>query len=67
MRAEEEELLPRAREHLTADDWREIDAAFSGNADPLVGASAGADYEALFRLIVNLAPPPIGVGPEAPR
>jgi hemerythrin-like domain-containing protein len=67
MRAEEEELLPRAREHLTADDWREIDAAFSGNADPLVGAAAGADYEALFRRIVNLAPPPIGVGPETPR
>jgi len=67
MRAEEEELLPRSREHLTADDWREIDAAFSGNADPLVGASAGADYEALFRRIVNLAPPPIGVGPETPR
>ena len=67
MRAEEEELLPRARDHLTAEDWREIDAAFSGNADPLVGAAAGADYEALFRRIVNLAPPPIGVGPEAPR
>ena len=46
--------------HLTAEDWREIDAAFSGNADPLVGESAGADYEALFRRIVNLAPPPIG-------
>ena len=64
MRAEEERVLPLARVHLTADDWREIDDAFSGNADPLFGASATADFEGLFRRIVNLAPPPIGVGPE---
>ncbi|HET9045650.1 MAG TPA: hemerythrin domain-containing protein [Casimicrobiaceae bacterium] len=63
MRAEEERLLPLAREHLTVDDWKEVDAAFAGNADPLLGASANADFEALFRRIVNLAPPPIGVGP----
>jgi hemerythrin-like domain-containing protein len=66
MRAEEEQLLPLARTHLTAADWKEIDDAWSGNADPLVGASAGADFEALFRRIVNLAPPPIGVGPATP-
>ena len=64
MRAEEERVLPLARVHLTADDWREIDDAFNGNADPLFGASATADFEGLFRRIVNLAPPPIGVGPE---
>jgi hypothetical protein len=30
----------------------------------MVGAKAGEEYDALFRRIANLAPPPIGVGPE---
>jgi branched-chain amino acid transport system ATP-binding protein len=64
MRTEEERLLPLARAHLTEADWQEIDAAFSGNSDPLFGASANEDIAALFRRIVNLAPPPIGVGPS---
>ena len=64
MRAEEDELIPLARKHLTTDDWTAIDAAFAGNADPLVGIEAGARYTDLFRRIVNLAPPPIGVGPD---
>ena len=67
MGAEERELLPLAKQHLTRDDWQEIDAVFAGHADPLLGASAGTKYEALFRRIVNLAPPPIGVGPEPDR
>jgi branched-chain amino acid transport system ATP-binding protein len=62
MRAEEDELLPLARAHLTADDWRAVDAGFATATDPLHGAGA-AEYDALFRLIVTLAPPPIGVGP----
>jgi hemerythrin-like domain-containing protein len=64
MQAEERELLPLAEKHLTAADWREIDAAFEGHADPLLGADAGEKYDALFSRIVALAPPPIGVGPE---
>jgi hemerythrin-like domain-containing protein len=66
MRAEETEVIPLAREHLTPDDWDAIDEAFLGHADPLVGVDAGGEYRALFRRIVNLAPPPIGLGP-APR
>lgn len=64
MRAEEDELIPLARKHLTASDWDEIDAAFVGNTDPLFGTKASAQYADLFRQIVNLAPPPIGVGPD---
>jgi branched-chain amino acid transport system ATP-binding protein len=64
MQAEERELLPLAEKHLTAADWREIDAAFEGHADPLLGAEAGDKYDALFSRIVSLAPPPIGVGPK---
>ena len=64
MRTEEKELLPLAEKHLTPDDWEVIDAAFSGHTDPLFGASVGDEYETLFRRIVHLAPPPIGVGPS---
>lgn len=64
MRSEEEELLPLARAHLDADDWKAIDAGFAAVTDPLQGAR-GDDYDVLFRRIVTLAPPPIGVGPAA--
>jgi hemerythrin-like domain-containing protein len=65
MRTEECELLPLAEQHLLPDDWKDIDAAFTGHADPLLGAGTNDEYRALFRRIVNLAPPPIGVGPDA--
>jgi hemerythrin-like domain-containing protein len=64
MRAEEDEVLPAAAEYLTADDWDEIDAAFSGHTDPLLGAEQGFEYDALFRRIVSMAPAPLGAGPE---
>lgn len=63
MRKEEDELMPLAVKHLTADDWQWIDAGFARNDDPLAGVLAKAQYEKLFSRIVNLAPPPIGVGP----
>jgi hemerythrin-like domain-containing protein len=65
MRAVDDGRLPLARLHLTGDDWRAVDDAFGRNGEPLVGAQAGTEYDALFRRIVNLAPPPIGVGPPA--
>ncbi len=63
MRAEEKELLPLAKKYLTTGDWEAIDAAFLGHTDPLLGVEEGAKYDALFTRILNLAPPPIGVGP----
>lgn len=63
-RVEENEVLPMAAKYLTAADWDEIDAAFAGHTDPLLGAAAGLKYEGLFRRIVNLAPVPLGTGPE---
>jgi hemerythrin-like domain-containing protein len=63
MRREERDVIPMAREHLTPADWKAIDAAFAGHADPLLGADRGASFESLFRRIVDLAPPPIGVAP----
>ncbi len=67
MRAEEREVLPLAQKHLLAGDWEAIDAAFLGHNDPLFGVEAGAAHEAVFRRIVNLAPPPIGLGPASVR
>ena len=64
MREEEDLILPLAEQTLTASDWAEIDAAFSGHADPLIGEQLQRNYEALFSRIVALAPPPIGVGPQ---
>ena len=63
MRCEEHEILPLAKQHLTAGDWEAIDAAFAGHTDPLFREKAGDDVHQLFQRILNLAPPPIGVGP----
>jgi hemerythrin-like domain-containing protein len=61
MGLEEDIIMPLAERTLTEEDWSQIDAAFSGNVDPLVGIE---NFEELFTRIVTLAPPPIGVGPE---
>jgi hemerythrin-like domain-containing protein len=65
MRAEEKEVLPLAEKHLTRGDWEAIDAAFLGHTDPMLGVEPGAQYDAVFKRIVSLAPPPIGVGPPS--
>ena len=63
MRLEENEALPLAKAHLTGSDCDVIDAAFLGHTDPLFGAERGAEYQDLFRRIVDLAPPPLGKAP----
>lgn len=67
MAVEESILIPLARKHLTAEDWVEIGAAFSENGDPRFDAEADHECRDLFSRIVNLAPPPIGVGPVRKR
>lgn len=64
IRTEEDQLIPLARAYLTPADWEEVDAAFSGHSDPLFGVETEHEYENLFRQIVKLAPPPLGVGPR---
>lgn len=59
----ENTLIPLARKHLTAEDWVEIGAAFGENGDPRFDAGTDHECHDLFSRIVNLAPPPIGVGP----
>ncbi|MDA8107356.1 MAG: hemerythrin domain-containing protein [Betaproteobacteria bacterium] len=62
MRKEEHELLPLAEQHLTAEDWGEIDAAFAENVDPLSDLEPEGEFAKLYTRIVTLAPAPIGLG-----
>jgi branched-chain amino acid transport system ATP-binding protein len=65
MEKEETIAFPLAERLLNASDWQTIDRAFEENRDPLADAWDTRDFEKLFERIVNLAPPPIGVGPDA--
>jgi hemerythrin-like domain-containing protein len=56
MGLEEDIVLPLAERILTEEDWGKIDAAFSGNADPLVGIEAKKNFDELFKRIVVGAP-----------
>lgn len=60
---EEKVVIPLAKEYLTPADWVEIAEAFGENGDPRFGTKLEEEFRGLFSRIVNLAPPPIGVGP----
>lgn len=64
MRKEEEQVFPLAQKLLGASDFEAIDRAFEENRDPLAVQRDTRDFQRLFSRIVNLAPPPIGVGPR---
>lgn len=63
MSLEEKVVIPLAKKHLTTEDWITIGEAFSENGDPRFGPKPDHEFRDLFTRIVNLAPPPIGVGP----
>lgn len=65
IRSEETDVIPLAREELTAADWAEIDGAFLDNEDPLFGEKAKAEFRELFHRIVSLAPESIGLGAQS--
>jgi hemerythrin-like domain-containing protein len=67
MALEEREILPLAERVLTDDDWKELDAAFRTNRDPMTGQEPDAQYQGLFTRIVNALPAPIGLGPAGPE
>lgn len=66
MALEENVVIPLAKEHLEPEDWVEIAQAFGENGDPRFGAEPDHEFRSLFSRIVNLAPPPIGIGPSHP-
>lgn len=64
MNLEEKVIIPLAKKYLTPEDWVELAEAFGENGDPRFGAEPDHEFRDLFSRIVNLAPPPIGVGPS---
>ena len=63
MQLEESVILPEAEKSLGAEDWKELDAAFAANCDPLTGKYPREPlYDRLFTRIVMTAPEPIGLG-----
>ena len=62
MLLEEKQVLPLAERVLDAQDWAELDAAFTANRDPLTGHEPEDEYRALFSRIVNALPAPLGLG-----
>ena len=59
---EEHQILPLAKQVLTEEDWAVINTEFEANRDPLSGHRPEKEFEALFDRIVNLLPPPVGLG-----
>lgn len=62
MRLEEEVLMPIAQQALQPADWAAIEAEFARHDDPLHGVAPGDDPREMYRRILYLAPPPIGLG-----
>ena len=62
MRKEEALLFPLAQQTLTARDWSKIDIAIGKNRDPLAMGRDTEDFDELFTRILQIAPPPIGLG-----
>jgi hemerythrin-like domain-containing protein len=65
MSLEEKVVIPLAKKHLTTEDWISIAEAFGEHGDPRFGPKPEHEFRDLFTRIVNLAPPPIGVGPTS--
>lgn len=53
MAREDQGLLPIALEILTDDDWLALNAAFTREADPLIGTARQAEFTHLFQAIVE--------------
>ena len=63
MRIKESIILPEALKVLSEEDWRDIDAGFAKNMDPLSDSMPRDPiYDRLFTKIVMQAPAPIGFG-----
>lgn len=61
---EELELLPRAEAALNASDWKEIDAAFGENEDPMFGKKWNNEFSDLLNKLINTLPAPLGLGDD---
>lgn len=65
MMIEEDIVLPLVREHLTAEDWAEVDQLFLAEMDEKSGKDGSVEnFSVLFSRLVDCAPAPIGLGPR---
>ncbi len=65
MRKEEDVVMDVARRVLTSQDWAELRGEWAQHRDPLAGLEDERDYDRLIARVVDIAPPPIGLGPGA--
>ena len=65
MRKEEDLLFPLAEKALTAADWSKLYIAIGKDRDPLAMGGDARDFDALFNRILEIAPPPIGLGRQS--
>jgi len=65
MKKEEDEVFPLALKLLTPGDWVVIDKAYDASHDPIVAMQERRDLSEILDRIVQLAPPPVGVGSAA--
>lgn len=56
IRREERTVLPLAHQVLSTEEWDEINRAFEGGADPILGASRRDNFEKLFAHILRTMP-----------
>lgn len=61
---EEDEVLELARQVLEPADWKEIDAAFEKNVDPMFGQQWNNEFSELLNHLINRLPAPLGLGEE---
>lgn len=65
MMLEEEVVMPLTRQHLTPEDWAEVDRAFIVEMEANSGKDGKSeDFSAMFSRLVASAPAPIGFGPR---
>ncbi len=61
---EEREIMPAATQNLSESDWRDINAAFADNDDPLFGRNQKKMFRRLYGEIVARSPAPHGLGAQ---
>ena len=66
MREEEDVVLPLAERVLLDEDWAEIDAAFEGNRDPLIGKARAGRLRQVVLAHRHHRPAADRVGPSNP-
>jgi hemerythrin-like domain-containing protein len=66
MGLEEDIILPCAQRELTESDWKDLDEAFAGSSDPLLGIEVKKGYDAFYEHLLELLASLRSIAAEAP-